>query len=111
MKWEAALWNESHAEDYKNSLEIGDIIGLNELLNSLIDRSNYYREIGEDKGPCWRTLRKLSALVTAAIQLNPIVVDGEIGEQPFDMKFDDLYHEIMYNIHDYLIKIIDQEVK
>lgn len=34
----------------------------------------------EDKGPCWRTLRKLSALVTAAIQLNPIVVDGEMGK-------------------------------
>lgn len=111
MKWEAALWDESHAQDYKDYLECGDIIGLQELLNSLINRSNYYREIGEDKGPYWKTLRKLSALVTAAIQLNPIVVDGEMGEQPLDLKFDDIYHEIMYNIHDYLIKIIEQEVK
>lgn len=111
MKWEKALWNEKIAQDFKDCLECGDIIGLKELLNSIINRSNYYRERNEISGPYWRTLRKFSALVTAAIQLNPIIIECETGEQPWDSKFDDIYHEIMYHIHKYLIKIIDQEVK
>lgn len=111
MKWEAALWDESHAQDYKDYLECGDIIGLQELLDSCIRRSNHYREINQMEGPHWRTLRKLSSLVTAAIQMNPIIIEMEQGEQPMDLKYDDIYHEIMYSIHDYLIKIIEGEVK
>lgn len=111
MKWECALFNESVAQDFKDSLECGDIIGLDELLDSCIRRSNHYRETNQMEGPHWRTLRKLSSLVTVAIQMNPIIIEMEQGEQLLDLKYDDIYHEIMYNIHDYLIKIIEGEVK
>lgn len=111
MKWETNLWSTATAENLKKGLEQGDIIGLQDMLNNILTRSNLYRDSGEDKGPYWRDLRKISALVTAAIQLNPIVVETEFHEREEDSEFHNIYFDIMMNIHDYLDMIINQEVK
>lgn len=111
MKWEVALFNPKTAQDFKEDLECGDIIGLNTLFDFCLERQNYYQETNQTEGPYWRTLNKFFKLIIAATQLNPIIVEMEYDKQPMDLKYDDIYHEIMYSIHDYLIKIIEGEVK
>lgn len=102
MKWEHAVLSPEGAQKMKDDLEAGDIIGL-ESLREFLEYASKGEYAQNDK-------TKLMSLIEVAEAMNPLIIEMEQGERPFDKVYDYYYRDIMSYIYEYLNKIIDQEV-
>lgn len=99
MQWRKAIFTQTEAEDIKEYFEYGDNIGFIELRKIL--RQSL---LGTTEGA------KLLSLIAGAEAMNPIIVQMKQGICPFDREYNYTYCSLVEAIHEYLNKIIDQEV-